>query len=91
MAPGRLFFPSNVLGSQLPVTLTMHKRQKKPDPTLGESRAVGIPPIGAFTLAPTIMPMDLMCTGILAGERGKAAIEGIHTTHDSTGEGSDCY
>ena len=53
--PGRLVFPRNDVGSQLPATRKVHKHTQQSGRAPVESGVVGIPPVAAATIAPPKM------------------------------------
>ena len=59
VTPGRLAFPCNDIGSQLPSTRKVHKHQQQSGPAPVESGAVGLPLIAAATIAPATMPVRI--------------------------------
>ena len=57
VTPGRLLFPRNDVGSQLPATCRVHQQQVASSPVA--SGLVEVPPDAAATIAPGAMPVHI--------------------------------
>ena len=59
VTPGRLFFPSNDVGGQLPATRKVHAHPEQSGPVPVQSRAVGLRPVADANIAPVKMPVHI--------------------------------
>ena len=60
VTPRRLVFPSTDVGSQLPAARKVRAHQEQSGPAPVQSRAVGLRPVAAATVAPANIPVQTL-------------------------------